>query len=48
VSLGGVDPLDADHVAIAGRRVDQTELAKLAAGIGLMQPLADERRAAAG
>jgi hypothetical protein len=44
VTLAGVDSLDANEVTVVGRHRQDAQVAELAPGIGLVQPLADERR----
>jgi hypothetical protein len=44
VALARVDALDANEVAVVRRHCQDAQIAELAAGVGLVQALADERR----
>src|SRR6476661_9622570 len=48
MALRRVHAVDADHVAAAGRRVEHAQLAELTSLVGLVQPLADQRRTTTG
>jgi hypothetical protein len=48
MTLAGVDPLDADEMAIVRRQGQSAQVAELATAVSLVQALADERRPPAG